>query len=204
MKEDRQRAYQKVAKSVFNGIGMAFGGLLYAMLPHSSLPFGITTTFSPINDLTAKFSESLLITWFGFSWEIYFRYVIGIIVFAIALGTAIRALKEFGVDNATLVYVYYPESSKIVKNDIYSIVRHPMYMGVILISLSGVFLHFSVYSFIHILITVLAFAYHIFIMEERELIERFGESYQKYQREVPALIIRPRNWGKLFKFIFGR
>ncbi|MHA1674621.1 MAG: methyltransferase family protein [Promethearchaeota archaeon] len=203
MKKDRERAYQKVAKPVFNGIGMAFGGLLYALLPHSSLPFGITTNNPPINDLTAKFSESLLITWLGFSWEIYFRFIIGIIILAIALGTAMRALKEFGVDNATLVYVYYPESSKIVNNDIYSIVRHPMYMGVILISLSGVFLHFSIYSYIHFLITVIAFAYHIFIMEEKELIERFGDSYQEYQKEVPALIIRPKNWGKLVKFIFG-
>ena len=34
--------------------------------------------------------------------------------------------------------------------------------------------------------------YLVFVFEERELIDRFGEEYRKYQREVPPFIPRWR------------
>ena len=40
--------------------------------------------------------------------------------------------------------------------------------------------------------------------EEKELIERFGAPYKKYMKEVPALLVRPRNFGKLMRFILGK
>ena len=119
------------------------------------------------------------------------------------IGTMARSVRDFGIDNAGLVYVYYPKDARVIQNDIYSIVRHPMYMALIFISLGGFIFQFTIYSILHVLMTLLFFSYHIFIIEERELIKRLGDSYKEYKKEVPAIFIRLRNWPRFFKFVFG-
>ena len=204
MSEDRRTAYQKVAKIVFTGIGMAFGGLFYGLLQHYKLPFGLNPDFIPISESTTLMADSIFSLWFNVTWDVYPRLIIGVFLFIIAIAAAARSIIAFGIDNAGLVYVYYPEESKVVQNDIYSIVRHPMYMSVILMSISGFVLHFSIYSVIHLIITLGSFAFHILCREEIELVERFGESYLEYKKKVPAIFIRPKNWKKLFVFISGQ
>ena len=119
------------------------------------------------------------------------------------IATMARSVRDFGIDNAGLVYIYYPEDARVIQNDIYSIVRHPMYMALIFISLGGFVFQFTIYSIIHVLMTLLFFSYHIFIVEEGELIKRFGDLYRDYKRKVPAIFIKPRNWPRFFKFVFG-
>jgi len=48
------------------------------------------------------------------------------------------------------------------------------------------------------------FTLRIIFVEEKELIERFGDSYKKYQKNTPAILIRSRNWVRFFKFIIGK
>jgi protein-S-isoprenylcysteine O-methyltransferase Ste14 len=49
------------------------------------------------------------------------------------------------------------------------------------------------YTGMYILVLLLApVGYLMIVLEERELIERFGDEYRKYQREVPRLIPRWR------------
>ena len=68
-------------------------------------------------------------------------------------------------------------------------VRHPVYLtaaiaGIpfaLVINYAGVYILFA---------SALPVFYLITILEERELIARFGEEYRRYQREVPRLIPR--------------
>jgi protein-S-isoprenylcysteine O-methyltransferase Ste14 len=39
------------------------------------------------------------------------------------------------------------------------------------------------------------------LVEEKELLERFGPSYAEYRRRVPAFWPRPRDLGRFFKFL---
>jgi len=193
------RAYQKVVKYIFTGIPMVFGGIFYAYIPHALSFFGVL----PINPLTTQLSTSLFFLSSGVSWEVIPRIIFGLIILLLMIGTMARSVRDFGIDNAGLVYVYYPEDARVIQNDIYSIVRHPMYMALIFISLGGFIFQFTIYSIIHAFITILFFSYHVFIVEERELIKRLGNSYKDYKKEVPAIFIRLRNWPRFFKFVFG-
>jgi protein-S-isoprenylcysteine O-methyltransferase Ste14 len=194
------RAYQKVVKYIFTGIPMVFGGIFYAYIPHALSFFGM----HPINSLTTQLSTSLFYLFFGVSWEMFPRIIIGLVILLLMIGTMARSVRDFGIDNAGLVYVYYPEDARVIQNDIYSIVRHPMYMALIFISVGGFIFQFTIYSIIHVFITIVFFSYHIFIVEERELNRRLGDSYKEYKAKVPAILIKPKNWLRFFKFIIGR
>jgi len=77
----------------------------------------------------------------------------------------------------------------LLREGIYRVVRHPVYLtaaiaGIpfaLVINYAGVYILFA---------SALPVFYLITILEERELIARFGEEYRRYQREVPRLIPR--------------
>src|SRR5262245_18843815 len=96
---------------------------------------------------------------------------------------------------ATMVGI--PELSsrkgRLLQDGIYRAVRHPRYLsaGVGVIANSLLVNHLGLY----VLILLLApLGYAMMVLEERELIDRFGEEYRKYQQEVPRLFPR---WRKL-------
>lgn len=72
---------------------------------------------------------------------------------------------------------------------IYARVRHPRYLGVVLgtVGLSLVVNYVGVYVLVGAFIPVL---HAVVVLEERELVERFGEVYRDYQGRVPRLIPR--------------
>jgi protein-S-isoprenylcysteine O-methyltransferase Ste14 len=43
---------------------------------------------------------------------------------------------------------------------------------------------------------------HIKFVEERELIDRFGDDYIKYRESVPALFVKLKDLKKYFSIIF--
>lgn len=80
----------------------------------------------------------------------------------------------------------------LLRDGIYRVVRHPRYLSAGLGILANAF--FINYAGLYFLILLLVpVGYVLLKLEERELIDRFGEEYRKYQREVPGLIPR---WGK--------
>lgn len=95
---------------------------------------------------------------------------------------------------ATLVGV--PELSpseqrkgRLLQDGIYRVVRHPRYLSAGI----GVIANALIvnYAGLYILLLLLFPAgYVLVVLEERELRERFGEEYRRYQREVPRFIPR--------------
>ena len=72
---------------------------------------------------------------------------------------------------------------------IYARLRHPRYVVVIL-SVFAVAL-FTNYLAVYLLCPLACVVlYGITLMEERELVERFGQAYEQYQRRVPRFIPR--------------
>lgn len=122
----------------------------------------------------------------------------------VLLGVAlwIRSIFAFGLDNLTMLYVYYPEKGRRVDNNIYAVIRHPVYAGVLRLGIGLAFLNGNVFSlFFGLLLLPLAFTSWVRLVEERELIERFGSGYGEYRTEVPAFWPRPRDWIKFFRFV---
>ena len=82
--------------------------------------------------------------------------------------------------------------SKLLKDGVYRAVRHPRYLSAgIGIVANALIIN---YSGMYILILLLFPAGFVMLMfEERELVNRFGEEYRQYQREVPQVLPR---WHK--------
>jgi protein-S-isoprenylcysteine O-methyltransferase Ste14 len=108
--------------------------------------------------------------------------------------------KEFNVDLHMYVYLIFPEDSRIVESEIYSIIRHPKYLAECLFAIGVGFIANNLiailFSFFHV-IPMLS----LIIIEDRELKRRLGEKFLKYKEKVPALIPRYGNWKKFLKIL---
>jgi len=154
-----------------------------------------------------KDKGSLNILWiailFGISLGVLFMYnynlpfsknlsvpYIGLVV--IILGIIIRLFAILSLKKSFTVDVSVKTNQKIITKGIYKIVRHPAYLGNI-ISFIGLGLSFNnIASLFIILISVVyAFLYRIKV-EEKVLIENFGDEYVSYMKKTK----------KLFPFVF--
>jgi len=132
------------------------------------------------------------------------RVIAGLSFLAIGLASMYRSTMTFGLDYLLYMYLYFPGGSEIQRNAIYSIVRHPTYLSFILMCFGGALWWFSAYSFTFLLIVVIRWEYHVHFVEEKELIERFGESYRQYQQKVPAFVFSPKFLKQFFQFLLGK
>ena len=83
------------------------------------------------------------------------------------------------------------EDPSVVRKGVFGIVRHPIYLGAILFYLGLLVLTFSIIALV-IWILIIAFHYFIAKHEERLLLEKFGNEYEEYKKEVPMLVPRIR------------
>lgn len=80
-------------------------------------------------------------------------------------------------------------SSTLLTEGIYSKVRHPRYLGLMCeISATALLVNYlAIYLLVLATIPVL---YLTVWLEERELVERFGDAYERYMRQVPRFLPR--------------
>jgi protein-S-isoprenylcysteine O-methyltransferase Ste14 len=124
----------------------------------------------------------------------------GLLVVAGAL-LFLRAIQTFGVDNLTMLYVYFPQESQLVDHNIYNILRHPAYGAAQRIALGLALLNGNWLALTCAVTFMLGLWGWVHVVEEKELLERFGPSYAEYRRRVPAFWPRLRDLGHFFKFL---
>ena len=191
-----QLAYQMMIPKGVMGVCLILPVILHAATSIRSLP-----PSPPVNDLTIQFSKSLLpILGVTPELDIWIRLVLSGIIMVLGLLVMRSSILTFGFDYMTVVYLYFPEESEVQDHEIYSVVRHPVYLAGALLGAAALIFRFSVYSILFFLIVYLIFKVQI-RREERELIERFGDGYREYREKVPALLVRPRDFGLFFKFL---
>lgn len=139
-----------------------------------AIPLSIASSVSvsyltklPISDEDRIYYIGVALVWVG----IILRFII------------IRSLgKYFTVD------VTIREDHKIKKEGFYKYIRHPSYAFSLLTSLGlGLYLNNWFSLILAFLIPFIAFSYRITV-EERTLIEQFGEEYLEYRRKTKKLI----------------
>lgn len=80
----------------------------------------------------------------------------------------------------------------------YALARHPQYTGIFMVLFGEGVVHWpTVLSLTAFPIVVIAYVL-LARKEERKMIEKFGEEYGKYQRQVPMFLPRWSDWRKLF------
>lgn len=189
-------AYQNILLRGLTGVFIIPSIVFHAFTSIRSLPPG-----PPINDLTIQWSRSLL-PFLGIAPEIdpWLRIILSGIPLLLGTLTIRSAILTFGFDYMAVVYLYFPEESEIQSHEIYSVVRHPTYLGGVLLGVASMCLRFSVYSILIGFLILLVFRLQIW-KEEKELVERFGEGYIEYRKKVPALLVRPSKLKSYFKFL---
>ncbi len=82
---------------------------------------------------------------------------------------------------------------------VYGIVRHPMYVGAVLLFIAMA-LFLPVWVMILLAIINVVVIYRFMVMEEQKNIEKFGDAYQSYMMQVPRVNLI----GGLIRFIQRR
>ncbi len=107
------------------------------------------------------------------------RIVIG---FPILIISGIFA--KFGLG---IIFGEVRKKPKIIEKGVFKIVRHPIYLGSILLYLGLTILTCSIASAV-LWIIIVIFYYYISKYEEKLLLEEFGIDYKNYMGRVPMLI----------------
>lgn len=76
------------------------------------------------------------------------------------------------------------DKETLITTGVYSIIRHPLFLGVIIMFLSHIFLSQNWIVIVNTIISILCL-YFICYVEEKENIEKFGKEYEEYIRKVP-------------------
>ena len=90
----------------------------------------------------------------------------------------------------SVVFEEEREKPGVIRKSVFGIVRHPVYLSEILLYLGLLMLSISLAA-AAVWVIAMGFLHCISRHEEKLLLERFGEDYEEYVREVPMWIPRP-------------
>tara|TARA_B100000902_G_scaffold391539_1_gene442364 strand:+ start:446 stop:1003 length:558 start_codon:yes stop_codon:yes gene_type:complete len=114
----------------------------------------------------------------------FFFIIIGLAISILGLMIVIKAFIDLGENLTPLPYPM--NESSLIKNNSYKNVRHPIYKGLLFISLG---ICISSLSLIHLFLLIsLAFVLKIKAIREEERLKIKFPEYKNYIKEVPAII----------------
>jgi hypothetical protein len=142
---------------------------------------------------SSRFNNEIIVL-YTFPWSI-FRYVFmygSLLLFFWAFFFNYDSLSFFGIrqilDSGKASTINPDESIK--KNGLLGVIRHPMYLALI------IYLWCTIFTLMDLLINALLTIYVVIgtNLEEKKLVLEFGNAYTKYQQQVPMLIpfIKPK------------
>ena len=131
---------------------------------------------------------TLLAVEYGANW-----LLVGIAGVLFAAGMVMQGLARRQLSIATFVGVPELQPSgkggRLLQEGIYGRVRHPRYLAVMLGTVAMA--PFTNYLAAYVLAAIaFPWLYLIIVLEERELLDRFGDEYRSYRQRVPRLIPR--------------
>jgi protein-S-isoprenylcysteine O-methyltransferase Ste14 len=127
----------------------------------------------------------------GISWSLI---SIALVLYGVTTWLELQYWRQLSIP--TLIGI--PEVSRaehrkgdLLKDGVYRAVRHPRYLsaGIGIVANALISNHVGMYVLILLLFPA---GFVMLLFEERELVNRFGEEYRQYQREVPQIIPRFR------------
>ena len=117
-----------------------------------------------------------------FNMSEYISLPIGISLFVLGWIPGILALFKFG----TIPSIR--KKSNLITTGIYRVVRHPIFSGTLIAVLGWTILFRSIISIVYFPILVVLYSWAI-VIEERILIEEYGDEYIEYKKKVPKRLI---------------
>ena len=93
----------------------------------------------------------------------------------------------FSMTGLKIVFDEVREKPEVIRKSVFGIVRHPIYMGEILLYLGLLLFSISIASAV-IWLLAIVFLHYISRYEEKILLDYFGEEYKIYMQEVPMWV----------------
>jgi len=140
----------------------------------------------------ALIAALLTITWPWCTAQLYsspWAWLAATLFFSMGVRTYIRIRSEFGVTNLIGEAELRPQENKsaVVTTGLHSRMRHPIYVAHLCTFTGWALGSGSLIDFVLLAISALITFPLMIRMEEKELVKRFGETYRKYQRNVPLV-----------------
>ena len=79
-----------------------------------------------------------------------------------------------------------PKNQKLITSGLYGKMRHPLYLGLLMIFLGYVLVSAQYTALVHFICLVVYLPFGIYF-EEKNLIDQYGDAYLNYQKNVPML-----------------
>jgi len=127
-------------------------------------------------------------------------FIIGWIVWAVGMVLVMAPIIMFPRCGGVAKGKTFVHTTKLVDSGIYSIVRHPQYLGGILALFVTTILFYPHWLFAVLAVPGILILYFSTIWEEKNLIRQFGDDYVSYMKRVPrmniilGIIRRWRHW----------
>jgi len=90
-----------------------------------------------------------------------------------------------------IVFDEITDAPAVIRKRVFGIVRHPIYLSEILFYLGLIFLRTSLAA-VFVWIIAVFFLTYISRFEEKLLLDRFGDEYRQYMKDVPMFIPKIR------------
>ncbi len=111
------------------------------------------------------------------------------------LALLLRAFQSIGIDELFLYHVYFPEEGRMPVAGLYEYLRHPISSGCLQLGIGLALVSGGWYSLLMAILLPLGFTGWVRLVEEKELLRRFGQTYSEYRKRTPAFWIQPRQFG---------
>jgi protein-S-isoprenylcysteine O-methyltransferase Ste14 len=108
----------------------------------------------------------------------------------------------FDRDTEMFLYIIYPEKSFPIQGGMYQYIRHAHYAEGVWMGIALAFLAQNSMGFIMAFMMLLEF-YAIARVEDKELIRRYGASFETYVRSKPMFFPRLKDLGGFVKLVLG-
>ncbi|GMQ31479.1 isoprenylcysteine carboxylmethyltransferase family protein [Algoriphagus confluentis] len=112
---------------------------------------------------------------------------LGYLVATLGVIVLLRSIREISVRK--FLIESEPKTNDLIIQGIYSKVRHPLYLGLLLIFGGYFMVSGTLGAGIHLACLMVYLPFGIYF-EEQNLLEFFGDAYREYQRKVPAFFPR--------------
>lgn len=109
---------------------------------------------------------------------VYVRAILALVVLSASWVFARRGLKT--------IFGEVREKPELINKGVFEVVRHPIYLGAILLYLGLVLFTLSLVS-MALWVFIVIFYFLISRYEEKVLIKTFGKAYEDYKKDVPML-----------------
>ncbi len=91
------------------------------------------------------------------------------------------------------------QEKRIVKEGLYSLVRHPQYTGLFIALFGEGIIHWPTLFSVGLFPVIVLVYVRLARTEEKKVIEQFGEEYLEYRRRVPGFLPLRGNWRQFIK-----